>query len=154
MKLPQLSLREVFLLVALVAIGCGWWVDRARLTETIRYGRSVQNAAFGYIYISEEYNEQLDKCPRWDPHMTVDPPVSPQRALAIAEAEADRKVIAPESMHRHLLLMNLKQVEDHWVWEIVFEWHPDGISTGLPHSLTFAVLMDGSAIEPTVYRRD
>jgi hypothetical protein len=26
MKLPQLSLRELFLLVALVAMGCGWWV--------------------------------------------------------------------------------------------------------------------------------
>jgi hypothetical protein len=25
MKLPQLSLRELFLLVALVAMGCGWW---------------------------------------------------------------------------------------------------------------------------------
>jgi hypothetical protein len=29
MKLPQLSLRELFLLVALIAMGCGWWVDRA-----------------------------------------------------------------------------------------------------------------------------
>ena len=28
MKLPQLSLRELFLLVALVAMGCGWWVER------------------------------------------------------------------------------------------------------------------------------
>jgi hypothetical protein len=27
MKLPQLSLRELFLLVALVAMGCGWWID-------------------------------------------------------------------------------------------------------------------------------
>ena len=31
MKLPQLSLRELFLLVALVAMGCGWWVERERL---------------------------------------------------------------------------------------------------------------------------
>jgi hypothetical protein len=28
MKLPQLCLRELFLLVALAAMGCGWWVDR------------------------------------------------------------------------------------------------------------------------------
>src|SRR5688572_27131789 len=27
MKLPQLSLRELLLLVALVAMGFGWWVD-------------------------------------------------------------------------------------------------------------------------------
>jgi hypothetical protein len=32
MKLPQLSLRELFLLVALAAMGCGWWVDHIRLT--------------------------------------------------------------------------------------------------------------------------
>jgi hypothetical protein len=29
MKLPQLSLRELFLLVALAAMGCGWWVALA-----------------------------------------------------------------------------------------------------------------------------
>ena len=27
MKLPQLSLRDLFWLVALVAMGCGWWVE-------------------------------------------------------------------------------------------------------------------------------
>ena len=31
MKLP---LRELFLLVALVAMGCGWWVDRSRLVTS------------------------------------------------------------------------------------------------------------------------
>ena len=28
MKLPQVSLRELFLLVVIAAMGCGWWVDR------------------------------------------------------------------------------------------------------------------------------
>lgn len=32
MKLPQLSLRDLFWLVALVAMACGWWVDRSRAT--------------------------------------------------------------------------------------------------------------------------
>ena len=31
MKLPQLSLRELFLLVALVAMGCGWWMRERQL---------------------------------------------------------------------------------------------------------------------------
>jgi hypothetical protein len=35
MKLPQLSLRELFLLMALAAMGCGWWVDHRGLAETI-----------------------------------------------------------------------------------------------------------------------
>ena len=30
MKLPQLSLRDLFWLVALAAMGCGWWVERSR----------------------------------------------------------------------------------------------------------------------------
>lgn len=33
MKLPQLTLRELFLLVALAAMGCGWWRDQARINK-------------------------------------------------------------------------------------------------------------------------
>ena len=36
MKLPQLSLRELFLLVVIAAMGCGWWVDRSRLAGDIQ----------------------------------------------------------------------------------------------------------------------
>ena len=37
MKLPQLSLRDVFWLVAFVAMGCGWWVrERALRNELVR----------------------------------------------------------------------------------------------------------------------
>lgn len=36
MKLPQLSLRDLFWLVALVAMGCGWWMDhRQQFAERI-----------------------------------------------------------------------------------------------------------------------
>ena len=27
MKLPQLALRDLFWLIALAAMGCGWWID-------------------------------------------------------------------------------------------------------------------------------
>jgi hypothetical protein len=36
MKLPQISLRELFLLVALIAMGCGWWVEHHRLTAEVQ----------------------------------------------------------------------------------------------------------------------
>ena len=36
MKLPQLSLRELFLLVVIAALGCGWWVESARLRRQLR----------------------------------------------------------------------------------------------------------------------
>ena len=37
MKLPQLSLRELFLLVALVAMGCGWWVHARQLRSEMTH---------------------------------------------------------------------------------------------------------------------
>ena len=46
MKLPQLTLRELFLLVALVAMGCGWWLhttsmeaDFKRFTDAASLGQ-------------------------------------------------------------------------------------------------------------------
>ena len=36
MKLPQLSLRELFLIVVIAAMGCGWWVERQRLRKERR----------------------------------------------------------------------------------------------------------------------
>ena len=36
MKLPQLSLRELFLIVVIAAVGCGWWVNRAGLRQQLR----------------------------------------------------------------------------------------------------------------------
>jgi hypothetical protein len=36
MKLPQLTLRELFLLVVIAAMGCGWWVESARLRRQLR----------------------------------------------------------------------------------------------------------------------
>ena len=37
MKLPQISLRELFLLVAVVAMGCAWWVDHSRMAADREY---------------------------------------------------------------------------------------------------------------------
>jgi hypothetical protein len=36
MKLPQLSLRDLFWLVALVAMSCGWWVNHHSFEELQR----------------------------------------------------------------------------------------------------------------------
>lgn len=35
MKLPQLSLRELFLLVVIASMGCGWWVYQSRLQNEL-----------------------------------------------------------------------------------------------------------------------
>jgi hypothetical protein len=35
MKLPQLHLRDLFWLVLVVALGCGWWVHQHRLNDSL-----------------------------------------------------------------------------------------------------------------------
>jgi hypothetical protein len=53
MKLPQLSLRELFLLVVIAAMGCGWWNAQEQLKtqhsqecewfydQGVEYGRQI-----------------------------------------------------------------------------------------------------------------
>lgn len=43
MKLLQLALRELFLLVAIAAMGCAWWVDRNRLRSAFDSERSMRS---------------------------------------------------------------------------------------------------------------
>ena len=55
MKLPQLSLRELFLLVALVAMGCGWWVERRRAVGSDRVAKELETE----LTKSRERNDRL-----------------------------------------------------------------------------------------------
>jgi len=43
MKLPHLTLRDLFWLVLVVAIGCAWWLNRRQLLSLIE--REAQRAA-------------------------------------------------------------------------------------------------------------
>ena len=44
MKCPQLSLRELFLLVVIAAMGCGWWAERrGRLEQERERGAIDEN---------------------------------------------------------------------------------------------------------------
>jgi hypothetical protein len=36
MKLPRFTLRDLFWLVLVVGMGCGWWVERQSLTGDVR----------------------------------------------------------------------------------------------------------------------
>jgi hypothetical protein len=49
MKLPQLSLRALFLLVVIVAMGCGWWVDRrffsSKIDSMVRDAKEAERQA-------------------------------------------------------------------------------------------------------------
>ena len=53
----KLTLRELFLLVALVAIGLGWWIDRSRLANQV--------ATFQTALQSEYLRGASDEDARW-----------------------------------------------------------------------------------------
>ena len=54
MKLPQLSLRELFLLIALAALGCGWWVKRRQVQAATERARVWQQE---YQLVRDRLNE-------------------------------------------------------------------------------------------------
>src|SRR5215213_9811169 len=64
MKLPQLSLRELFLLVALVAMGCGWWVDHQRLANAFYQSPFYVLPGNDYA-IANQFSEEEDLRPLW-----------------------------------------------------------------------------------------
>lgn len=48
-KLPQLTLRDLFWLVALVAMGCGWWVDSStRRDEAKELEEAIREAGYRF----------------------------------------------------------------------------------------------------------
>jgi len=54
MKLPQLSLRDLFWLVALVAMGCGWWLKHRQVLSLEDQCRSLRQE---FALIRERLNE-------------------------------------------------------------------------------------------------
>ena len=93
MKLPQLSLRELFLLVALVAMGCGWWMRdlqqgslirqlQANLEEADQGRRGAEKKLESAETRMDEYLQILsDRVPGWHlfPAETSGPIAKPTR---------------------------------------------------------------------------
>ena len=75
MKLPQFSLRELFLLVALVAMGCGWWVRERQLrTELGEAGRWRGRAVLkdnGRAVKWKQKQVQVESGHGWDAYSTT-----------------------------------------------------------------------------------
>jgi hypothetical protein len=52
----KISLRELFLLVALAAMGCGWWIHATQLRrENTMIRRAVDESAFGLMRVGSGY---------------------------------------------------------------------------------------------------
>jgi hypothetical protein len=63
MKLPQLSLRELFLLVTLAALGLGWWVHHSISANTLHWVTLRANTNDGAIIkISRAFEQEGYTC--------------------------------------------------------------------------------------------
>jgi len=51
MKLPQVSLRELFLLVVIAAMGCGWWVEHVSTVHRLERAERAANWFKGNLRI-------------------------------------------------------------------------------------------------------
>jgi len=60
MKLPRFSLRELFLLVVIAAMGCGWWVERQKARRTYQLERM---RLLDRIVIQDEDESKLSLTP-------------------------------------------------------------------------------------------
>ena len=67
MKLPRFTLRELFLLVVIAAMGCGWWVERQNTQAAIEVERLQaktwrDNAVGLQFFIEREHGRTV----KWD----------------------------------------------------------------------------------------
>jgi hypothetical protein len=87
MKLPQLSLRELFWLVLVCALACAWWLSHRALVQSRRDAARFEKNASEYERIAEKLRDAIDgmggKAIYWyDEHaddfgVTVVPPLPP-----------------------------------------------------------------------------
>jgi hypothetical protein len=113
--------------------------------------------AFGKRYCCEISRESLAKSPSWDT-TTDNPPLSPGKAVRLANALKDKFVKDSRDFKWHLISADLENDwwsgEDagkKWWWSVKYEAHVRvGGESGIPNHLTLIVLMDGTVIEPKI----
>jgi len=77
MKLPRFNLRELFLLVVIAAMGCGWWVDRRQIAILQLKLATWRQNALGLQWFAEREG--------WDVEWQSDP-IAPKLILVDGDA--------------------------------------------------------------------
>jgi len=108
------------------------------------------NSAFGKEYKTLVTKEMIKHAPQWEKEAET-PPVSPRKAIRVAERLTKKLIGERPGFQRRLESISLKPMEDGWIWLIRFEWIATNTnSTGLPDALSVFILMDGTAVQPQV----
>jgi hypothetical protein len=108
-----------------------------------------------YAFIISE--EKYATMRYWNPKTGESPPVSPGRALQLAE-ERLRKIPVPKNYGWEVEAVALEPVsvsspDEKWMYVVKFRYVMNGPMTGVWPSLDFIVTMDGELVEPVVSNR-
>jgi len=57
MKLPRFSLRDLFWLVLVVAMGCAWWVNYSRMSSEVQRLKAVEQSYLG-LQVDLKYSDE------------------------------------------------------------------------------------------------
>jgi hypothetical protein len=134
------------LLIALVA--------SSQITENDKF--CVTSLAFGKTFKSNIDRDAFVNSPGWDQEKTDSPPVSPRKAIRLAEKIRKSVVKAPDDWKWHATTLQLFLTGghgNHCAWHVTFQAMPVEPEAGLlPHyqEITLIVLMDGTVVKPVV----
>ncbi|HEV3344171.1 MAG TPA: hypothetical protein VG125_27595 [Pirellulales bacterium] len=117
----------------------------------------LTSQAFGKTYKSYMAHDAIRISPAWDEE-AESPPVSPRKAIKLAEKMRKSVVKAPDGWKWEVMNLHLLFEEDqlsgevHCAWHVMFQAIPIKQKSGpIPfHEVTLIVLMDGTVLEPTV----
>lgn len=114
----------------------------------------VTSRTFGKTYKScltaDALRDAFDKSPTWD-QTTDSPPVSPKKAIQLAEKMRKSVLKAPDDWAWHAMDVHLFLSGDQCLWHVTFQATPKQPDAGFvpPHEeITLIVLMDGAVIKP------
>jgi len=126
-----------------------YWLTR-RCPPSLPREEKVYSLLDGRDFVTPISREMFRRSPPWRPN-EANPPLSPRKALTLAEREKAR-LIRP-SANRDLVwslegISLVPRADDRWYWVIEYWGSPGGALGGLPSILNLVVLMDGTLVPP------
>jgi hypothetical protein len=103
----------------------------------------------GKDYETTVTQEMLKQAPQWQPE-SEHPPLSPRRALELAEEYAKENFKQDKDWVRKLEAISLTPYAGGWFWDVSYAWSPKPPMAlgGLQPFAHVFVLMDGTVVAP------
>jgi hypothetical protein len=92
---------------------------------------------------------QLQNVPKWETK-AEHPPLSPRKAMSIAKQKARELLPAVYDWDVSALTLQRTGAEGNWIYVVKATERPNQLRWNNPAWINIIVLMDGSAVEPTI----